>query len=490
MRILTTITFFTLLLFLGGCASQQNIQRDIDTTGEEAYTDWKAQQEASANDSLGTESPINRTTEPLLDGSLSVADAIKLSLQFNRQLQVELEERLAASGQMLSAIGNAGPEVTASGTYVREEDKSGFVVDGEQVSIENLEDYSATLSVEVPIFSGGNTASALRSAQYLKVLTEKNIQAAIEETIYETMRGYYEVLLLQEELEVAQNLVDLNEQLLQDVINNQDVGIATEFNVLVARVDLSNAQTERQLAQNNVDQARAQLFRILGVAQTSNVEMTDELRFNPTSTNRDEAVERALKSRPEAASSQMNVRIQEEVLRSAYTQYLPTISAFFDNTWGNPNPAFSSVNDWGRFWNAGLRLNWSIFDLSREGEIQQEKANLRQQQISFYDTQEAILFDVQSALLALENARQSVETQQLTLEQGNEGLRQAEVGLREGTLTQVEVQEAQQTFFDAQLSYLNSLYNYEIARLDLQRATGELRFNNRVDREMLDRLQR
>ena len=487
------LTTVLLVLFLGaGCVTQKRIERDIERTGRNAFNDWSSQQELSDQpaDTLNVQRPGDETTEPLLEGELSLPDAIKLALQFNRELQVELEQRSVARGQTLSAAGDAFLSVQATGGYDREEDMSGFIVDGEEVTVDNLDTYSATLSVELPLFSGGRNISALKTAQYFKMLTEKNIQAAVEETIYQTIRSYYDVLLLLEEQKVAQNLVELNEQLYRDVVNNEEVGIATRFNVLVARVDLSNARTQLQVAQKNVDQAKAQFLRQLGVSQISNIKLTDELQFTPVIVSQQSAVQKALTNRPEVAGSQMEMKIQAEQLRSQYSRYAPDVSAYFDNTWGRPHPGYSSANEVGRFWNTGIRLSWDIFNLSREGSIIQERAALKQQQIQFYDTQEAVLFEVQSAILAIENARESIESQQLTLEQANEGLRRAQVGLREGTLTQVEVQEAQQSFSGAQLSYLNSLYNYEVARLDLQRATGELRYDNRVDANIIDDLER
>lgn len=472
-----------------GCVTQKNIRQDIYETGQTAYHDWKAKDEASRlddQDTLTVQGQAEENTEPMLEGDLTLIDAIKLSLQYNRNLQIELEERLAARGQMLSAFGAAAPSVQVDGGFTRDEDVSGFIIDGEPITSGVLDQYSATLRVEQPLFTGGGLFSGVRAAKYFKALSEQNIQAVLENTLYEAISGYYEVLLLQEELEVAEALLELNKHLFQDVKNNREVGLATEFNVLVAQVELSNAETARISAQNRFDQAMASYLRTLGVSQNSEVALVDRLEFNPIETNRSEAIQLALTHRPELAAAKINVGLQKEVLRGSYSNYFPDVTAFFDNTWGRPLPFAQGEDRWGRLWSAGLSFSWDIFNLGREGQIQQERAALRQQQIAFYDTQEEILFEVQSAFLALENARQSVETQQLTLEQANEGLRQARFGLREGTLKQVEVQEAQQTFSDARLSYFNSLYNYEIARLDLQRATGQLRMQNGIDDRIPD----
>jgi len=74
---------------LVGCVSHQKIQKEIEDIGYSAFTDWKIQQQFadSANDSLKIQTPNDRTLEPVLRGNLRISDAIKLALQYNRQLQ-------------------------------------------------------------------------------------------------------------------------------------------------------------------------------------------------------------------------------------------------------------------------------------------------------------------------------------------------------------------------------------------------------------------
>ncbi|HKK46288.1 MAG TPA: TolC family protein, partial [Balneolaceae bacterium] len=261
-------------------------------------------------------------------------------------------------------------------------------------------------------------------------------------------------------------------------------GTATHFNLIRAQVDFSNAQTQKISAKNDLEQAKATFFNTLGVSQNSQVMLDDSLDYQPVNTNEGKAIHKALLNRPDLASSKLNVELQKSSLKSTYSRYLPTVSAYFDQTWANPAPlTIPPSQSWGYLWNAGFRLNWSIFNLDREGSIMQERSTLRQQQLDFLDTQQQVIYDVHSAEMALQNAKQSVDAQKLTVQQATEGLKLAQAQFKQGTIDQVSLLEARQALSEAELSYYSSLYQHKVARLDLLRATGQLQmnFSNKAD---------
>ncbi|MBN1553067.1 TolC family protein, partial [bacterium] len=122
----------------------------------------------------------------------------------------------------------------------------------------------------------------------------------------------------------------------------------------------------------------------------------------------------------------------------------------------------------------GLTIHFDLFFIGREGRVYQEAAKYRQQKLQYLDMREQVIFEVRSAISALEDADEFVKAQARTVDQANEGLRLAEVGYKEGTLDQVSVLEARTALNQAQLLYWNSLYNHTIARISLEKALGEL----------------
>ena len=328
-----------------------------------------------------------------------------------------------------------------------------------------------------PVFRGGAATAALRASRYYDILTDENIREAAQTTIYETVKAYYAVLLTQEQYLVTKTYADLAKAHLKNVKIKQKFGTASDFNVLRSQVELSNARAEMISYQNRLHLTITSLLKTMGMSQESRVELTDRLTYEPLSTDEEEVIQKAFLNRPDLAVAELTVKLQEESLNKAYSGYWPTIDAFYTHNLSKPDPYLSTKNDWGGAWSAGIEMNVPIFDgLGREGRVMQERSILKQQHIALLDTRERTLFEVRNAILTLRDAAEFVDAQKLTLEQAKEGLRLAKAGYREGTLDQVSVLDTSAALTEAQLLHYRSLYAHAIARLDLQKAMGTLKF--------------
>jgi outer membrane protein TolC len=189
----------------------------------------------------------------------------------------------------------------------------------------------------------------------------------------------------------------------------------------------------------------------------------------------EEAVEAAYRSRPDLFSREFDIKYQKELLRIAKSRYWPIISGYYDNTWSKPDPHNRQEVEWGHLWQAGVMATLPIFDgLSREGEVIAQKARIRQALINLIDAEETALFELTTALLSIEDAKEFVESQSLNLNRAKEGLRLAEVGYKQGTNTQVEMIDAQAALTTARVNHYQAIYSHIIAKLDLQKAMGTL----------------
>ena len=213
----------------------------------------------------------------------------------------------------------------------------------------------------------------------------------------------------------------------------------------------------------------------MGISQDSDFALSDELTYVSSRITMEQAVEAAFRNRPDLFGRQFDIKLQNEQLKIARSRYWPTVSGFYDNIWSKPDPHRSMEIEWGRAWQAGVRATLPIFDgLSREGEIIQQKARLKQSQIDLIDAEETALFELTKAQLSIEDAEEFVESQRLNLTRAKEGLRLAEVGYKEGTNTQVEMIDAQAALTEARAFYYQSFYSHIIAKLNLQKAMGTL----------------
>ncbi len=412
-----------------------------------------------------------------IEGMLSIEDALKLSLKYNRILQAALEGKNIAKGRIWEAYGEALPQISLNATYTRLDEVTSFEFNGIKVELGFINNYSAMLNVIQPIYRGGRTGAAIRASKLYKLLIDNEIKQTIIQTMYETMKAYYDALLLQEQVKVTENYVNLAEAHMKDVEIKRKYGVASDFNVLRSKVELSNAKAQYINYKHQNELAMINLLKTIGVAQDSEVLLSEHLEYSPIQIDEKILYEQAYKNRPDIESSRLTAKLQEEAIIASKSNYVPSVDAFFNWNLSKPDPHISMINEWGSAWRAGISINFTIFDgLRREGELIRNNAILKQYRTYYMNEKEQIRFEVSRALKMLETASEALEVQKLTLEQANEGLRLAEISYREGIIDQVSVLEARAALTQAQLLYYNSLYNYSLAKLELMRATGNIEY--------------
>jgi len=453
-----------IFLILSGCVAGQDIHKDLTASREATFNNWQQQKRATGDKAT------------IIEGSLSLEKALKLSLTYNRTLQETMEEKNIAKGRILEAYGGVLPNVTLNGNYTRQ-NRDSRKVEGITYPLGQKNNYEGSLSIVQPLYHGGAAAAALRASRLYDALTDETVRGTVQKTMYETIRAYRQTQLVREQLKVTRADVALAEAHLKDVTVKRRFGAASDFNVLRSQVDLSNAQAEMLSFQNKYNTAVVNLLQVMGMSQESRIELTESLDYEPMTVEEERAIHEAFKNRPDLAAADLSLRLQNESLNVAKSGYLPQINAFYNYMMGNPDPYIPTNDEWENAWFAGINITVPLFDgMVREGRVAQERASVKKREIGLVDARERALFEVRTAILNLRDTDESVNVQTLTVKQAQEGLRLAEVGYREGILDQVSVLDARSALTKAQLLYYKSLFDHALSCLDLHMAMGILSF--------------
>jgi outer membrane protein TolC len=455
---------------LAGCVSSEQFYEDVRLSRKTAYRHYKMRKDRE------------RESQPLISGKLSLADSLKLTLANNKNLQRVMQERQVARGQRLGSYSAILPSVTATAGW-QEIDEVGsitipaFLPGGQpqEISMGDIHTYSADLTVSQPIFAGGSIPATLNAARLFSLLTDETVRAAVQDVIYGAESAYYELLLSQHLAEVAADAVRSAKAGLNSVKQKRRGGVASDFDVLRAQVELSNFEAELIKNRNDIDIANANLIKIMGVSQDSDFLLADQLEYVPSQITMEQAVGAAYRNRPDLLGREFDIKYQTELLKIVRSRYWPMVSGYYTNLWSKPDPDNRMEIEWGHSWQAGFTATLPIFDgFAREGEIIQQKARVKQAQIDLIDAEETALFELTKAQLSIENAKKFVESQQLNMARAKEGLRLAEVSYREGTKTQVELIDAQVALTRARVNYYQAIHSHTMAKLALQKAMGTL----------------
>ena len=455
---------------LAGCVSNEKLYKEIGLSREAAYQQWKNRKERE------------EWPETHVSGELSVEDCLKLAMVNNKVLQHVLEEKEIARGKRLKSYSAILPKIGLSADYKRLDKVSSMTIpaipglgSGGKITMGDVDNYSVGLTVTQPVFAGGSIIAEIQTAKLFSLLTDQTVRAAVQDLIYAAHHYYYDVLLSQHLLEISADAVRSAQAHLESVKQKRQGGVVSDFDVLRAEVELSNFQAKLIQNKNAVNVVKANLLKVMGVSQDSDVTLSDKLVYGPINVTMEEAVKAAYLNRPDLFGREFNEKYQAELLKIVRSWYWPVISGFYSNVWSKPDPHSAMKIEWGQAWQAGLMATLSIFDgFRREGEIIQQKARLKQAKIDLADAEETALFELTKALVSIEDAKEFIQSQKLNLTRAEQGLQVVEQSYRGGVNTQVEVIDAQAALTTARVNYYQAIYSHIIAKLDLQKAMGTL----------------
>ena len=451
-----------LSLALGGCVSTRGeYYEELGKERARAYARWKRKDEDPER--------------PILEGRLELEGAVRIALQHNTGIKATIQEKERARGRRVGAYSEVLPTVDLSADYRRFDQIFTVDLGVDSFQIGDRDNFSYRAELTQPLYKGGAIGAALRASRIFDYLSDERVRATVEGAIFEVASAYYDAVLARRLIEVQEAALRSARSHLEDVRSRHTHGLATEFDVLRARVDVSNAQADLIQQRNREDRAMTRLLRAMGASQRSRVSPASDLSYQDVRPEFAEAVGVAFRNRPDIYVAELNRDLQAEAVTEAKSRYFPRLSAYYWHLWAKPDPQEASNIEWDDDWEAGLRLTWPIFDgLAREGNIIEQQALLRQSEIELSDAQEKAIQQVRNALLELQNARELVQTQELNLKRADRALELVQVGYREGVNTEVEVLDARTALTRTRGLYYQALHRHVMARLNLRRAQGIL----------------
>lgn len=241
-------------------------------------------------------------------------------------------------------------------------------------------------------------------------------------------------------------------------------------------IDGIRSQVARQTAEERVTIARTglakdklTLARIVGLHLDRDFDVGDDLPYEPLSKpEADIVVRQALEQRSDLQSAAARLRAAEDTKRAQSAQRLPVLAIAAAYGAMGPNPG-----DIHQTYSVGANLSIPIFTGRRiESDIAASNALLRLRRAEYADLQGRVEYDVRNALLDLESSDKSVNVAQRNRELARRGLSDVNDRFRVGVSTNLEVVQAMQAVADADENYINSLFGYNVTKLDLARATG------------------
>jgi len=257
----------------------------------------------------------------------------------------------------------------------------------------------------------------------------------------------------------------------KDLFNN---GISTGVDVKRAKVQYLNSKQVYLEAKNSLDVAIKFLTITMGIDPSRDIELTDKLEYSElVDGSEDTLLSYSFDHRPDLKSLRDSKKELKYKIKSAEFTYAPKLGLHADYGASGVTPDESVIPTW----TVQAFLKFPIFSGgSNVAKIKRSKSRLVQVDAQIEDLKNQIKYDVQSSLLQLDSAKNQIEVARSGIELARESLQQSRDRFKEGLTNNIEVITSQDELVRAEENLVKALYKYNIARVSLARAVGDISY--------------
>lgn len=409
--------------------------------------------------------------------TLSLADAISIAYQNNKDIQIQDKEITAARANIVDARSNFLPQLSADVGYTHNGAVTPLITPGKKDSrifsgYEN--ENKAGLSINQTIYNGGANLANFKQAKLNLLVQQETLRAKKLDVEFEAKRLYYGLLLAYETQRIAQELVDNATEHYEDVKKKFEQGTVSKFDVLQSKVQISLLTPELVKAKNSIDLIFADMKKLLGFKMKDNITIKDSvLEYALVDIKEDVFLKEAYLNKPEMTLKSLDINISQWSIQMAKAGWRPQINAdlgydYKSNDWNN---MFNSRHS---NWNAGVSMTMPIFDgFSSKAKVDAAKARYVEANLAKENLIDQIAVDVRQACLDLRESQAIIDSQKDNLSEAKEALRLANVRYDNGVGTNLDVLDSQVSLGQVEQNLYGGIYDYLMAKASLDRTMGK-----------------
>ncbi len=327
----------------------------------------------------------------------------------------------------------------------------------------------------------GSYFVGLRAAATYRELAQKGVEQTAVGVAEAVHKAYYSVQVAEQQSEILNLNIDRLDTMLRETKALYETGFVEKIDIDRIEVQRNNLVTEKQKVANLIELSRALLKFQMGMPQNSVITLTDKLdpnlsldEFRALTGDEEQTV---YANRIEHSLLSTQGKLANLDIQNIRSGYLPVVTASLGYGHNNGRNGFGDLFFSRWYNNAAFNLNLQlpIFDgMSKHYQLQQKRIALDKINNNRALLEQSIDFEVKQANTNLTNSLEALVTHQRNIDLAKEVVRVSKIKYQEGVGSNIEVINAESSLKEAQTNYFAALYDLLIAKVDLQKARGEL----------------
>jgi outer membrane protein TolC len=365
------------------------------------------------------------------------------------------------------------PSLTASGYYSYISYVPVIENGNVRIQIGQHDNYNVQLSLQQVIFTWGRFYDAYRFADIGKKIASLTLARKRQEIRYAVTQSFYGLLVLQEMVKVTgESYAQLKRH--EDAVRKRyEAGLAVQFELLRAQVQVANLKPRLTEVENNLLLARNGFQMLLGMPLDQAFGLAGELGLIDTAdyelANLNDS---ALANRAEIRNLENAEKMGQLARTMIGRSNLPSIAA--GATYAYKNPAGLTDNGWGGNLTLNVGFNWPLFSgFKNLARYRAATVNMKRARLAVEEVKKAVTIEVKNAYATYQAAREASVAARENLDQADQALVMIDNRYKNGLATNLEYLDVELARMQAKTNYLNALKDYHTARAAIDRAVGK-----------------
>ena len=399
---------------------------------------------------FGKDSPIkavDKNNQPV-NKKISLEEALKIAIEKNPQLQSTRDQVDAAIGSLRQSKLYPNPVLE----LLAEEMPNSEV---------GLNQSQNLVGITQPIITGGKRGLGIKVNEKSKEKNEFERDAVLLNVIADTKKAFYKVIGDQEGLAIAKKVEEIAKGIYESEKARFEAGEVAITNVLRAEVELSKARNLVSNAEGNLQNSIKELQTVMGIPEEIIDGSTGKLLSRPAELSLPELELKMNNNQPFLKASKKNIEIAETQLSLEKRQVIPDINL----SAGYKRLTQENVDTV----QMGVEIPAPFFNRN-QGNIQKGKALSRKAKSENLSVYNDLLFQLKKNFNSYNvERRRVVEFRDKILPKAEESLKLIERGYKEGEFNYIDLLDAQRTWAETRISYIESLKNLNLLIADIER---------------------
>ncbi|MDY6382413.1 MAG: TolC family protein [Cyanobacteriota bacterium] len=336
------------------------------------------------------------------------------------------------------------------------------------------------VSVNKLVWDFGRTTANIKMEEFYKIGAEYEFMDSLCNTLFDIKAKYYSLLKAKALLNVAKNNMEINKNFVELAKKKNN-----KADLTTAQLNYSESKIKYIEAENTVNNARFDLSNAMYIESQPNydIENTPTFTYNddyaygkpayvetkpfepyayPFKT--EDALDIAYKNSPDLQVLISTKNAMEQALKYIQRSYMPSLNAGVGYNYNNTN--FTHNN--GLSVGVNLQSSTNLMELKHSIKGAQAQLNLADNEIDLFKRD--LYYEVRRAFNNVDRAKKQVPTAKTEVEQSLENLTTVENKYKSNELDYVALQDARKDYIRALDSYIESVYNYNIALIQVEMA--------------------